>query len=221
MSKYLIRSLAIAAVLSAAAAGTASAGVIWNFASLAGNSNANTSLGDTYTFNQSGLWVMAQSVVPTWTVASGACSSADPCLFDKVTAGVPTETGLGLTPGLNNEINNPDGIALTTTPGNHFSSLTIGSVQTGETWALAGCSATYTSCTTFDSGVGTTNDMVSITNLLSNSYASYIVYIPSAGVPNDNVLILSATTVPEPGTLAFMAAGLFGLGWMIRRRRIN
>lgn len=229
MSKYLLRSLAAAAVLSAAVAGTASANTVWNFASLAGSSNANTSLGATYTFNQSGAWLMAAAVIPSWTVSNGSCSSAQPCLFDKVLTGDPSETGLGLTPNVNNEIYNPDGIALTSSPGLHLSGLEIGSVQTGESWAVVGCSATYGSCTTIDSGIGgTAGSTVSITDL--SPYASYIVYVPCANSSScmnsttdgsNNIVLMSATTVPEPGTLAFMAAGLFGLGWIIRRRRSN
>ena len=232
MNKHSIRSLALGAVLSVAMGGTALAGVITFSPS---TSQQNTNLGSTYTVTQGGVVLTANAVTgPSWANdAPCADTTASPCLFYKYTAGDMSETGLGLTPNINNEIFNPNGIALTVmTPGEYLTGLEIGSVQTGESWQVLGCSMSdgmYSGCASLDSGLGSMNGAtVTVTGLNANPYAAYIVDVPCA--PNspcmgsttnssDNIVLMSATTVPEPGTLALMAAGLFGLGWMVRRRR--
>ena len=241
MNKLHIRSLALGAALSLAMGGTALAGVI-NFGSL--NATENSSLGPSITVNQNNVTLNAWAVVasgtpPSWTnstcpMAGSTGTTANPCLFFKYTSGDMSETGLGLTPNPNDEIFNPAGIALqVTTPNEFLSSVNIGSVQTGESWQVLGCSMSDSmlgSCASLGEGVGGMNgtSMVTVSGLNATHYDAYIVDVPCAdksacdGTTTDgsnNIVLMSATTVPEPGTLALMAAGLFGLGWMVRRRR--
>ena len=235
MNNRALRSFALGAVLSLAIAGTASAGVI-NFSTNAlGNPTpTNTSLGSTYMF-AGGLTAYSGSQA-TWSLTCTA-SVPTPCLDYKYTSGDPAETGLGLIPTLNDEITYPYGIAFRTSSG-YIGGFELGSVQSGESWQVLGCSSfSSTGCTVLASGIGgSASGTVTLTGL--GSFAGYVVDTPCpnsdsscnpgvvpggstyTGTTNssNNILVMSATTVPEPGTLALFAAGLLGGILLVRRR---
>lgn len=230
MNKHFLRSLLMTAALSAGLVGNAFADQLWTFSSLFSNSQQNTSLGSSYTFTQGGNWLQATAVVPMWTASSCTSTTTDPCLFAKDTTGDPTESGLGLSPANQSEINYPDGIALQAAAGNPIDSIELGSVQTGESWALDGCSAMFTNCTTIRGGVGGgSNESLWLTGLGQYSFTSYVVYVPCANGTTcgesttsggNNILLMSAvTSVPEPGVLALFGAGLLGCAIVLGRRR--
>ena len=236
LNKHLACSLALGASLSIASIGAASAAVI-NFGtnSLGNPTPMNQSLGPQYAF-AGGVTAYSGSIA-TW---SSTCTETapTPCLDYKYTSGDPSETGLGLTPTLNNEITYPYGIMLNTSSG-FIGGLELGSVQSGESWQVLGCSngASPTACSVLASGIGGTNgSTVTVTGL--GSFADYVVDVPCQNnisncnpgqVPGalpdpgstyggNNVLLMSVTTVPEPGTLALFAAGLLGCLLFVRRR---
>ena len=165
------------------------------------------------------------------------CLDGSSCLYYKYTPGTPSETGLGLTgdPSGANEIYYQNAIGLEVSSG-YISSLELGSVQSGESWQVVGCAADE-NCTVLAGGIGGgSNDILTVTGL--GNYLSYFVTVPCADNSStcnpltfsgtggtgstdrsNNVLIMSVTTVPEPGTLALLAAGLAALGFAVTRPR--
>jgi hypothetical protein len=228
MNKNILRSLIGAVALSAAMVGTASADQMWDFGSL-DSGHQNTSLGAQWTFHESGQWLTATAVVPSWSMSACTSTKSAPCLFAKYTSGDPNETGLGLEPNVDNEIYHPNGIALEAST--QITSIEIGSVQNHESYELLGCSASFGSCVDIKNGIGAAGSVVTF-NVAVDNYASYIVTVPCAnnsttcdgtGHTNqfNNIVLIDATTVtvPEPATLALFGAGLLGCAIFVGRRR--
>ena len=238
MSQRRLRSLLAIVAGTLAIVATASAGTggdTWTFSQLSGwTSNTpvapNWTAGtDSQTFTQGAdsltAWAVGGSSPSSWAVSSGKGSGSGPCLvqsrpclYDKLTTGDSSETGLGLTPDLVNggtndyEIYNYNntsyGIGITSSASTGYvTSLTLGSVHTntknsatvGESWALDGCTGSFSGCTTLDSGVGTfsgsagssTNPgpltltthadgsmTIDLTPAIEQTYSSYVLYVP-------------------------------------------
>ena len=121
-----------------------------------------------------------------------------------------------------NEITSPNAIALALGQG-HFTAVELGSVQAGETGLICG-SNDGLAFAQLGSGTGT-GAIVNDDSSLLAGYSVIVVadpFLMNQGVGNsNNVVLMSVTTVPEPGALALLAAGLLGAALVAGRRRVR
>jgi hypothetical protein len=196
----------------------------WNFWKLAASpAQPGFSYGSTQAiFSNGGHSMTAQSVTESSPPSGLSWKPGTAYLYAK-NGGSATERGLGLTgdPAGDNEIYYPNGIELSGFSG-HISSVMIGSIQgsatNGETWAVWG-SNNGTSWTELGQGMGGLTENFQAASL--SSYSDIIVSDPSRTpyTNSNDIVLMSVTTVPEPGTLALFGAGLLGCGLFITRRR--
>jgi hypothetical protein len=205
----------------------------WDFYTLLNSQGYNgESTGNTADiFNQGGQSLFVESVSQAGSAASNGNCLANWCgssldLYAK-NGGTPSEQGLGLSGdpyGNGGEIYYPNGILVTTEadPGD-VSGFTMGSVQgtatSGENWAVLGFNYTTGNWDTLGSGSG--GDIVNFDSSALAHYNLFIISQPSPDLVNgsNDIVLMSMTTVPEPGTLTLLAVGLAAMGLAVSRRR--
>ena len=231
--------VAIAIVLAGAGAQSAHAGAInWSFNALNGSpAQPGKSLLTQETYTQDGETLTATSTRYTcrYFLCGWAGSTVD--LYAK-NGGTAAEQGLGLTndPSGDHEITDPYGISISLSSGT-FTSINIGSVQSGETWAVWGTHDGGWQKLGSGMGTETSNPLVTFDLTgLSARYSQLILTDPQQGngysswwcntSGSNNILLqgVSSTgevpvSTPEPGALAMFTAGLLGCALFINRRR--
>ena len=215
----LIWALAAAPALAVVTAGGGTTN--WDFFTLGGSpASPGASLSTpAYTFTQGPLSLTTYAM--TYSTSKGWIGS--PASLYIKNGGTAAEQGLGLNddPYGYNEIAYPNGIELTgfSSENMHISSVTIGSLQAGESFQILGWNNGWTPLA---SGMGLpVSQTYSGSNLLG--YSDLIVWDPSATASSssgsNDIVLQSVTTVPEPGTLALLSFGLAAVGFAVSRRR--
>lgn len=147
---------------------------------------------------------------------AGSCNGAAPVdLYAK--NGGTGETGLGLAGTTNNEIAWPNVIELDVGSNTQVSSVTIGSIQAGETWGVWGGNGDNFQFL----GGGTGGGVVTFGGL--SSYQDLLVGNNNNGANSGNVVLegvaLQGVAVPEPATLGLMGFALVGAGLAKRKQK--
>ena len=211
--------LFVAALAAVGLDGYVQAGTVtytWNFDSPGGT------LGTSQTYTNQGLSITAYGLTCT---SSTTCRAVD--LYGKNSG--TGEQGLGINGELDGEINPGSYVqldisnilALAPTSG----SITIDSVQSGETFTLWANNAQGAPGTQFDSGTRTGSS--SVVTLSANNPGSYVgsgYDFLSVGASSGNVLLSTITAsvntnAPEPATFALVGGALIGLASLRRRSK--
>jgi hypothetical protein len=199
------------------------------------SSNANTTLGTSASFTSGGITLTAYAL-------PGVNQNPAPALYAKSDG--TGETGLGLTndPGKDNEISakTDDGIqidfsnALSKAP-NATVTLQIGSVQSGEGWALYGSNTLASNTGSIGkellSGSATSNPVqtVNLPDWGVYTYYTLVATDPANCTPLANILLGTVTIdtpgtpqntpTPEPGTLLMSGSALIAVGVTMKKKQ--
>ena len=193
------------------------------FAGLATSLHANTVTFDSTVWGTSGdLGVSSQTfssggvnlnISTTTSAAGGPTSTAH--LYAKNGGG--DETGLGVTPAAEFEINPTIGLTILV-PSGGLLSLTLGSVQSGE--AATVFWGTSFGATTFGFPLVTANGPVNVSSVPAGDYIT----IYGSGIGGQNVLldtvVANGPSVPDGGTTLAMLGGALTVLGLVRRKLV-
>ncbi len=220
MGSYRMK-LAILAGAAVLAAGAANAAVTFNFDSPTGN------LGDTHTYTESGLSIVASG----FSAKKSGMTLHPTALFGKQDGGDENGLGLNNDPTGDHEIHFGSGFVqldvsdLFGKVNPNSVDFTAGSTTNGEEWEVFGSNTadSYSGAGPIEPLLtGNYETPVALPDFGTFKYYDFVEKSDPGG-QGDNFLISEITAVPtavpEPATWAMMLVGFFGLGGVLRSRR--